>query len=106
MAGEELKTEEIDATSVVEDINNLILTEEENYWYQHGSVIYHWNVDKNGTLTSVNGLSDEEMKEIVIPMVINGQLVTALGNNVFKNKTSINTISIPNTAFYCCIIPY
>ncbi len=97
MAGEELKTEEIDATSVVEDINNLILTEEENYWYQHGSVIYHWNVDKNGTLTSVNGLSDEEMKEIVIPMVINGQLVTALGNNVFKNKTSINTISIPNT---------
>ena len=80
---------------MVEDTNNFIITFDENRYTV--KQFQHWGVNEEGILTYVQGFTDEEMKNLIVPMVVEGELVTALGNNVFKNKTSINTISIPNT---------
>lgn len=94
ITGDILKEQEVDAASVVEDTNNLIVTEKENYWYSRGD---YWGVNEEGILTYVQGFTDEEMKNLIVPMVVEGELITGLGNNVFKDETAINTVTIPNS---------
>jgi len=70
------------------------------------SYTYEINSDNTITLTGFNNL---HTTVINIPEVIDGKTVTAIGNDVFRNKPSIKTVIIPDTvtsigdfAFYNC----
>ena len=67
---------------------------------------YEVNSDNTVTITSYNNL---HLSTVTIPETIDGKTVTAIGDNVFKGKSSLKTIKIPNTiisignyAFYSC----
>lgn len=62
----------------------------------------------NGTCT-ITSYRDFYETEVIIPLQINGLTVTQIAANTFKQKTKINTVSIPdsvtsigNSAFYGC----
>ena len=58
-------------------------------------VLYaHWAKFKveNGVLTECTATGD-----VVIPEFFDGQFITGIGDNVFKDNTGITSISIPNT---------
>lgn len=70
------------------------------------SYTYEVNSDNSVTITAYTNL---HLSSITIPETIDGKTVTAIGNNVFKGKSSLKTVKIPNTivsigdyAFYGC----
>ena len=51
----------------------------------------------NVTGNAVTGLAYPVSGSIVIPSVINGVIINSIGNQAFKNCTSITSVTIPNT---------
>lgn len=69
---------------------------------------YTYEVNSDNTIT-ITGFNNLHTTTINIPETIDGKTVTAIGNDVFRNKPSIKTVKIPNTvisigdyAFYNC----
>ena len=59
----------------------------------------HWSqflLDKNGTLIACSS----EDSEIEIPQYVEGQLVTGIGNEVFKGNTDISSVSMPKSVTF------
>lgn len=69
---------------------------------------YTYEVNSDNTIT-ITGFNNLHLTSINIPETIDGKTVTAIGNEVFRNKPSIKEVKIPNTvtsigdyAFYNC----
>jgi len=62
------------------------------YW-QTASPGSIYSIDANGVLTGSRLASGA----VVIPNVINGVVVTQIGDNCFKNNTNITSVTIPST---------
>lgn len=69
---------------------------------------YTYEVNQDNTIT-ITGYNNLHLSSITVPDAIDGKTVTAIGNNVFKGKSSLKTVKIPNTvisigdyAFYNC----
>ena len=58
------------------------------------TLVAHWATFKvqNGVLTGCSGTGDVE-----IPMFFDGQMVTEIGDDAFKDNTALTSVSIPNT---------
>lgn len=76
------------------------------YALNYDGFIYTDNGDGTCTITSYRDFYETE---VIIPLQINGLTVTQIAANTFKQKTAINTVSIPdsvisvgNFAFYGC----
>ena len=70
------------------------------------SFTYEVNADNTITITAYTNL---HQSSVTVPETIDGKTVTAIGDNVFKGKSSLKTVKIPNTvvsignyAFYSC----
>lgn len=51
----------------------------------------------NGEVTIRNYMGDSKNKEVIIPNVINGYPITAISFNAFGNKSSITSITVPDS---------
>ena len=67
---------------------------------------YEVNSDNTVTITGYNNL---HLNSVTVPETIDGKTVTAIGDNVFKGKSSLKTVKIPDTVtsignytFYSC----
>lgn len=70
------------------------------------SFTYEVNADNTLTITAFTNL---HQSSVTVPETIDGKTVTAIGDNVFKGKSSLKTVKIPNSvisignyAFYGC----
>ena len=62
-----------------------------SYQDQYGT--WEYNVNADGTLTLIKYAGDA--KHVVIPLIIDGKRVSALGNNMFHKNTTMATVVIP-----------
>ena len=52
-----------------------------------------WNIHANGTITSATGYGSN----VIVPDTVDSITVIGFNNQIFKNNTTIQTISIPDT---------
>ncbi|MBO7178770.1 MAG: leucine-rich repeat protein [Clostridia bacterium] len=69
---------------------------------------FSYEVNADNTIT-ITGYSNLHLNSVTVPDTIDGKTVTRIGDNVFKGKSSLKTVKIPNTvvsignyAFYSC----
>lgn len=69
---------------------------------------FSYEVSSDNTIT-ITGYTNFYEANLVIPEAIDGKTVTAIGDNVFRGKSSLKTVKIPNSvvsignyAFYGC----
>lgn len=69
---------------------------------------FNYEVNSDNTIT-ITGYNNLHLNSVTIPETIGGKTVTAIGDNVFKGKSSLKTVEIPDTvisignyAFYSC----
>ena len=55
--------------------------------------VWEYNINADGTLTLIK--YDGDAKHVVIPLIIDGKRVSALGNNLFHKNTTMATVVIP-----------
>ena len=56
--------------------------------------VWEYNINADGTLTLIK--YDGDAKHVVIPLIIDGKRVSALGNNLFHKNTTMATVVIPH----------
>lgn len=64
---------------------------QESYTDRYG--VWEYNINADGTLTLIK--YDGDAKHVVIPLIIDGKRVSALGNNLFHKNTTMATVVIP-----------
>ncbi len=60
---------------------------------------YEYSVNDDGTVTIESFISLPE-GNIMIPSVLDGKIVSSIGNSAFKNCIGINSVSLPDTITY------
>lgn len=83
------------------------LAAQQTYIDQYGTWEYNINPDDTVTIIKYSG----DAKHVVIPIIIDGRRVSALGNNLFHGNTTMATVVIPygiqtigNSVFSQCTI--
>jgi len=66
-----------------------------DYSYTNGSDTYYYTVDDSGNATIVK--CSTTSTQITLPTSLGGYTVTTIGKAAFKNCTSLNGVTIPNT---------
>lgn len=69
---------------------------------------FEFEINSDNTVT-ITGYNNLHLNSVTIPETIDGKTVTRIGDNVFKGKSSLKTVKIPNSvtsignyAFYSC----